>query len=119
MIRILFFCTLLVASQKVAYNRLAVEDFQAAVQQPPVALIDVRTPEEFEEGHIPGAANIDYLNTENFRASFDCYDRETPIYVYCKLGGRSKKAAQILLDMGFKEVNDLKGGYMTWRWEYD
>jgi rhodanese-related sulfurtransferase len=79
-----------------------------------VQLIDVRTSEEFNAGHIEGAINIDFKNEEVFYQSFQRLDKKNPVYVYCKSGNRSKKSADKLLEMGFSKVYDLKGGYIDW-----
>jgi len=73
-------------------------------------LVDVRTPEEYEAGHIDSALNIDWYD-ENFVKQFDAIDKDETIYVYCKKGGRSAKAATLLDSLGYKKVIDLEGGY--------
>tara|TARA_B100001093_G_scaffold339855_1_gene324625 strand:+ start:3483 stop:3863 length:381 start_codon:yes stop_codon:yes gene_type:complete len=79
-----------------------------------VQLVDVRTSEEFNAGHIEGAINIDFKNEEVFYQSFQRLDKKNPVYVYCRSGNRSKKSADKLLEMGFSKVYDLKGGYIDW-----
>ncbi len=79
-----------------------------------VQLVDVRTPEEFEEGHLENAENIDVLETD-FITKAEKLDLEKPIYIYCRSGKRSAKAALILKDVGFKEIYDMKGGYLHWQ----
>ena len=73
-------------------------------------LVDVRTPEEFENGHLKSAVNINWFD-ENFARHFDSIAKDRAIYVYCRSGGRSAKAAQRLDSMGYKKVVDLLGGY--------
>lgn len=85
-----------------------------AILQANVQLVDVRTPKEYKEGHIINAINIDYYNTPVFQKSFKKLDPDKAIYIYCRSGARSLKAANRLIDMGFKKVYDLKGGYMRW-----
>ena len=77
-------------------------------------LIDVRTPEEYAEGYILGAKNIDW-NASSFDAELDKLDRNTPLYVYCLSGGRSGNAIRKAKDMGFKNIYGLNGGIMSWR----
>ncbi|TLP82211.1 rhodanese-like domain-containing protein [Maribacter sp. ACAM166] len=73
-------------------------------------LLDVRTPNEYAEGHIDGAVNIDWFSN-NFNAQVASMDKTKTIYVYCKKGGRSLKS-QIRLDqLGFLHVINLDGGY--------
>lgn len=73
-------------------------------------LIDVRTPNEFEAGHIENAQNINWFDTD-FAEQMKAIDKTSAIYVYCKKGGRSAKAARFLDSLGYKNVVDLTGGY--------
>jgi thioredoxin len=78
-----------------------------------VQLIDVRTEDEFNGGHIQKAINIDW-NGNDFDAQLTSLDKTKPVLVYCLSGGRSKKAAAKLNELGFKEVLELDGGYLAW-----
>ncbi len=75
-------------------------------------LIDVRTPVEYAEGHLENAKNINWFD-KNFEEQVKSLDKEETIYVYCKAGGRSAKAQQKLLDMGYNNVINLEGGYLA------
>lgn len=77
-------------------------------------LVDVRTPEEYAEGHIKGALNINWHDPA-FMDEVDKLDKSKPVFVYCKSGGRSGQAAEALRGMGFKEVYDLDGGITAWK----
>lgn len=72
-------------------------------------LIDVRTPEEYGMGHLESAVNVNVLD-DSFASYFDDISKSKTLYVYCKKGGRSAKAAKSLEEMGFTVV-DLLGGY--------
>jgi thioredoxin len=76
-------------------------------------LIDVRTEDEFNGGHIKNAKNIDW-NGNDFDAQLTSLDKTKPVLVYCLSGGRSKKAAAKLTELGFKKVIELNGGYLAW-----
>jgi rhodanese-related sulfurtransferase len=76
-------------------------------------ILDVRTPEEFAEGHIEGATLINFQD-DNFQEQTDKLDKNIPVYVYCASGVRSDKAASILNKQGFKEVYVLEGGLKEW-----
>ena len=78
-----------------------------------VILLDVRTPKEFEEGHVDKALNIDWFDSD-FAEKIASIDKNETIYVYCKKGGRSAKAAILLDSLGYKNVVDLTGGYDAW-----
>ncbi|MFL1896311.1 rhodanese-like domain-containing protein [Aquimarina sp. 2-A2] len=103
------------AQQFDAIKILDVASFKEAVLGKNVQLVDVRTPREYEAGHIDNAINIDYFKLDKFKQSFDALDKEKPVYVYCRSGNRSQKAARKLLGMGFNTVYDLKGGYMFYK----
>jgi len=75
-----------------------------------VILVDVRTPEEYSAGHIENAMNINWFD-EDFAKKIESIDKTETVYVYCKKGGRSAKAAHLLDSLGYKNVIDLAGGY--------
>lgn len=84
--------------------------------QPDVQLVDVRTPEEFAEGHLENAINID-ITADDFDSKIAALDKEKPVMVYCKAGGRSAKASSRLNELGFKNISDLEGGIINWNSE--
>ncbi|CAM4269101.1 rhodanese-like domain-containing protein [Zobellia roscoffensis] len=73
-------------------------------------LVDVRTPEEYAGGHLDNAVNMNLFDVD-FVKNMDSIAKNRAVYVYCKKGGRSAKAAHILDSLGFKKVIDLEGGY--------
>ena len=79
-------------------------------------LLDVRTPEEYSVEHIDNAKNVNW-NGDDFVAKVNSYDKSKPIFVYCKVGGRSAQAANKLAELGFKEIYNLNGGIMKWNAE--
>lgn len=76
-------------------------------------LLDVRTPQEYDVEHLENADNVN-VNTADFATKAAQYDKTKPIFVYCKVGGRSAQAADKLAEMGFKEIYNLDGGIMKW-----
>jgi thioredoxin len=76
-------------------------------------LLDVRTPEEYVVERIDNAVNVNW-NGVDFESIASAYDKSKPIFVYCKVGGRSAQAANKLSEMGFKEIYNLEGGIMKW-----
>jgi thioredoxin len=76
-------------------------------------LLDVRTPEEYSVEHLENADNVN-VNSPDFATKASQYDKSKPIFVYCKVGGRSAQAADKLVGMGFTEVYNLEGGIMKW-----
>ena len=73
-------------------------------------LVDVRDPDEFEEGHIPGAIN---LPLNDLRASLNELPRDRELWLYCRVGQRGYYAARLLMQHGF-QVKNLPGGYLTY-----
>ena len=76
-------------------------------------LLDVRTPEEVAEGALEGAQNINFYDAD-FKDKLSNLDINKPVFVYCRSGGRSGKCAQMCKDMGFKEIYDMKGGWLNY-----
>ena len=79
-----------------------------------VQLVDVRTPGEYKEGHIPNALNIDFLD-KNFQKNIQQLDKTKPVIVYCQRGGRSAKCASQLIAAGFVKIYDLDHGFSEWK----
>lgn len=77
-------------------------------------VLDVRTPQEFEKGHLDRAQNMDY-NAKDFEESFSKLDKSKTIFIYCLSGGRSAGAAKLMRKAGFKTVYELNGGLLSWR----
>ncbi len=75
-----------------------------------VVLMDVRTPEEYAQGHIEGAVNINWFDPD-FSTQVERIGKDETIFVYCKVGGRSAKAQKRLLELGYEKVVNLEGGY--------
>ena len=83
---------------------LAMEDIQ---------LVDVRTPEEYMEGFIANFQNIDFMSP-TFDQDILKLDKEKPVILYCKSGGRSARCAQKMAEAGFVKIYDLDGGITKW-----
>lgn len=92
---------------------LTPSEFHDATAGKNVQLLDVRTPEEFQEGHVADAVNINVLE-EDFAENAKNLDPEKPVYLYCRSGNRSAKASAILEGLGFKEIYDMEGGFLNW-----
>ena len=76
-------------------------------------IIDVRTPQEFNEGHIDGAVNINFFD-KTFLDQMAKYGKKEPLFIYCKSGNRSGQAAKKIADLGYKQIYDLEGGILNW-----
>lgn len=99
-----------------AIQLISVEEMDTLLSLENVQIIDVRTPKEYEGGHIKGAINIDYRD-ENFMEMLSKVDKTKPVAVYCKKGGRSGACSKIMKKEGFKMIYDLDGGITSWVYE--
>ena len=93
---------------------LSVKEFQSKIitlnnEQ----LIDVRTPEEHGNGYIYKSKLINFRDA-NFKEQLSKLDKKRPVLVYCAAGGRSNKTRNMLVEMGFKEIYELEGGFTAW-----
>jgi rhodanese-related sulfurtransferase len=77
-------------------------------------LLDVRTPEEFEEGHVPNATMLDIRQPESFMEGVQSMDSSKHYYIYCRSGARSAQACQVMNQMGIENTYNLLGGFMEW-----
>jgi|WetSurSiteA1Bulk_404760.scaffolds.fasta_scaffold105294_1 rhodanese-related sulfurtransferase len=94
---------------------ISVSDLKRTIDRAPGSwLVDVRTPEEYMHAHAPGVkCVIPHTDLPSSLAQLPS-DRSTPIYLICRSGHRSHKAARVLMEQGFSEVFDVEGGMMEW-----
>ena len=78
-------------------------------------ILDVRTEDELNDGYIPNAIHIDIYKGQGFIYEVDQLDKSKNYYVYCKAGGRSEQACNIMGQLGFENTYNLLGGMMQWR----
>lgn len=107
---VLFGCS---TSQK--FESVDAKTFGDRIADKEVQIVDVRTPEEYNEGHIPGAVNMDVQGAD-FASQIATLDKERPVAIYCRSGRRSKRAAQQMSEIGLK-VTELEGGILSWKGE--
>ena len=93
--------------EKSAYKALVEQGYQ---------VIDVRTPEEFTAGHIPGAKNIN-VKSQEFVEEIQKLSTSDTLLVYCRSGKRSAYASQVMVAFGFTKIYDLEGGFLNWKSE--
>ena len=96
-----------------AYQNLTPAQFAEGLRQPGAVLVDVRRPDEFAGGHLPGAVNIE-VTAPDFGQRVAALDKTKPTYVYCRSGARSATAAGQLTTAGFEQVSNLLGGVLDW-----
>jgi rhodanese-related sulfurtransferase len=89
--------------------------FQAKLKETPDAvLLDVRTPEEIEQGKIAGATPMNFKD-EDFDTRLSALDKDKPYFVYCAVGGRSGKTVNLMKEKGFTKIYNLQGGFEAWK----
>jgi len=117
--RIIFFVAVLITvnlSQGQAQSQLLdVKSFDTRMASTKDKIVlDVRTNDEYNQGHLENAVMIDYYQPD-FKQRLTKLDKAKPVFVYCAAGVRSEGAAQALVDLGFKQVYDLQGGMNAWK----
>ena len=100
--------------ENVISEKISTDDFKEKIEKQKVQLIDVRTPKEYKEGYIENAENINFFDADFF-TQMNKLNKDEPVYIYCRSGNRSGKAARKLKELGFKEIYDLQGGILTWQ----
>lgn len=93
---------------------LGAVDFAAALHRPGTTIVDVRTPQEFADGHLAGAVNID-VSSPDFAARLSALDPGAPYAVYCRSGNRSAAALAAMSQLGFSAAYHLGGGIGAWQ----
>lgn len=94
-------------------ENVSVDEFKALIDTGEGILLDVRTPDEVAQGKIPGASVLNIYD-ENFERKLNFMQKDKPIYVYCRSGGRSSQAAKTMSENGFSKVYNLVGGIGAW-----
>lgn len=94
-------------------SNLNPEQFRRRMSERGMILIDVRTSQEFQGGHIPGAVNIDFY--KNFESKIKKMDKSKTYLLYCRSGNRSGTAVKMMKKLGFKDVSHLQKGILSWK----
>lgn len=95
------------------YQNLTPAQFAEGLCQPGAVLVDVRRPDEYSQGHLPGAVSIE-VTAPDFARRVAALDKHAPTYLYCRSGARSANAAGLLTQAGFTNVHNLLGGVLEW-----
>ncbi len=96
---------------KGAYKNVDPEDLHAHLDDPGVVVVDVRTPAEYVEGHVPRAINLPLQEIESW---YQDLPKKKTLYLICNSGNRSTQAAEFLKEKGFKNLKNVKGGTKAW-----
>ena len=114
LLSVLALATVMSCQGQTGIHVLSVDAFEQKLNATPEKIIlDVRTDEEYAQGKMKKATQIDYYQ-RNFKTEVAKLDKTKPVFVYCTSGIRSNSAAKILKQQGFTEVYDLKGGLNAW-----
>jgi rhodanese-related sulfurtransferase len=113
------FFFLLTALNTVQAQFVNITPEQAAVKikKKRIVVLDVRTKEEFAQGHLPRAVNMDVQDSVNFMQQIQSLRKNKTYVVYCRSGKRSVKASEILLNNQFKHIYNMEGGILAWKGE--
>jgi rhodanese-related sulfurtransferase len=95
--------------------QLDASSFSSGIEKPGIQLLDVRTAEEYKNGHIRNSLQANWNDNKEFKDRTAHLDKNRPVYVYCLAGARSAAAAKWLRAEGFNEVFELKTGMNGWR----
>lgn len=94
------------------FQTLTMDEAKIEIEDNPnIIIVDVRTPEEYKKGHIPGAMNIPVETPQLITEKIP--DKNETIFVYCLSGGRSQRASELFADMGYGHITDI-GGILFW-----
>jgi rhodanese-related sulfurtransferase len=98
------------------YTLVSAVKFKSQITaNPTVPVLDIRTPEEFAEGRIASAVNVDFNNTAEFAAYIAKLDKTQRYFVYCRSGNRSAQAVAQFKKLGFANITELNGGIVKWQ----
>ncbi len=103
----------LVAEAKKNITMISAEEAKALLDKGDVVFLDCREPKEYKSGHLPGAINIPRGLLE-FQIGSKISDKNTPVVMYCKSGGRASLACCSIQRMGYKNVKNMDGGWKAW-----
>jgi rhodanese-related sulfurtransferase len=98
------------------YRNVSTEEAKQLIDNKEVVVLDVRTPEEYQAGHIPNAILIPLQELEN---KLNDLDKEEPYLVVCRSGNRSAQASEILTNNSFTNIYNMTGGMNSWTYEIE
>ena len=82
-------------------------------------ILDIRTTEEVEAGHIPNSVQLDIYKGQEFLDALEDMDKSKSYFVYCRSGARSAQACKLMEQIGFDKTYNLLGGILEWRGEIE
>ncbi len=100
---------------EVSFRSVGPHEFKKLIESKNSKLIDVRTKEEYLQGHISGASQVDYYNSSEFNKFLNSQNKDEAYIIYCRSGNRTAQTIEKMRELGFKNVTELKGGYNAWK----
>jgi rhodanese-related sulfurtransferase len=101
-------------------ENLSTQSFDSTVtalaKDPKFLLLDIRTPQEYATGHLPGSRLVDFYSP-GFTRELDKLPRDSEVLLYCRSGNRTGQTVRIMKEMGFKNVRHMAGGLNSWKAE--
>ena len=94
-------------------EKISIEKFEELRKAKDVVVLDVRTPEEFKAGRVPGAQNVD-VKGEDFAERIKSLDKDQTYLVYCRTGRRSNAATAMMKELGFGKLYNFSGSMLEW-----
>lgn len=116
MIRTFYFLIILLGCSSPSQQGIVKIDSKklSELKESGVLVVDIRTPDEFNQGHIPGVIHLDFFDSD-FINKMKEQDISKPLILHCASGGRSGKAALMLQKAGFSLIYDYSGGFSDWK----
>ncbi|MEP1032571.1 rhodanese-like domain-containing protein [Ekhidna sp.] len=116
MIRIIYFSIILIGCSSPPQEGIEIINAEKLIelQKAGTVVVDIRTLKEYDQGHLPGVIHIDFFSSD-FLERIKEQDTSNPLIIHCASGGRSRKAAEMLQEAGFKLIYDYKGGFSDWK----
>jgi phage shock protein E len=107
-------CNTIAADAPAGHKRVGVDAFAKLLKEKKLTVLDVRTEDEYDEGHIKNAVNINYY-ADDFKKRVGKLDKSKAYLLHCRSGGRSGRAGKIMIELGFKLIYDLAPGMNGWQ----
>ena len=101
-----------------SYQQITQEEAKEMMDTQEVIILDVREQDEYDSGHIPGAVLLPVGTIDEDTAAEVIPEKDSTVLVYCRSGNRSKRASQMLADLGYSHVYEF-GGIQTWPYELE
>jgi rhodanese-related sulfurtransferase len=95
------------------YKNVTAQEAKTMIDKGDVVVVDVRTPQEFNAGHLKGAV-LANVNDPSFESTISKVAKNKSVVVYCARGGRSATASERMTALGYKSVHNMTGGYTAW-----